>query len=117
MLPPADISAIGGLITASGVIGGGIGRHVGNKFRGRQERIHAQNDLLLNLTHAMTGKPADQWGPREPGLIEQMAVLNAKFDAHLADEKAKSAAAELVLQTAKTTAIKLAESAEHVPTS
>ena len=114
MLPPADLSAIGGLIAASGALGGGVGRYIGNHYRGRQERIHAQNDLLLNLTHAMTGKPADQWGPREPGLIEQMALLNAKFDAHVLTEKAKDTAAQLVLATAKNTAAQLTEAAEHV---
>ena len=100
MLPPADLSAIGGIITASAVVGGGVGRHVGRRITIHRDTKGAEATLLQNLTWALTGKPADQWGPREPGLIEQMATLRAQFDAHVVQEQARIAAAELVLKTA-----------------
>ena len=86
MLPPADLSAIGGIITASAVVGGGWADMLVSVSRSTAILKEAEATLLQNLTWALTGKPADQWGPREPGLIEQMATLRAQFDAHIVQE-------------------------------
>lgn len=122
-----DISAIAAIMVACAVFGGGIGRKWGTtkKQRAAQQVIEqAAETTVQQLTWAVAGKPKDQWGEREPGIIEQMSKLRDDFRQHVADdlrvmgefhtrlsvtETSASAAATALAQAAKDTADALAK--------
>lgn len=49
----------------------------------KRESEETEKETVKQLTWAVAGKPADQWGPREPGLIEQMTNLRKEFEGHV----------------------------------
>jgi uncharacterized membrane protein len=123
----ACIAAFATLTLAALAVGGVVGRTWGMTKKQRASNLaleQAAEQTVQQLTYAVAGKPKDQWGEREPGLIEQMAKLNADFRAHVADdirmmgesharlsatETSASSAALALAQTAKETAEALAK--------
>lgn len=80
------IMVLASVIMASGVIGAGITKLLSMTRKAKKMQMEidaAVKDTVKNLTYAVAGKPADQWGPAEPGLIAQMAELTALTHAHL----------------------------------
>ena len=90
----AAISA-NSLIAIAAVVGVCLtgGAAVGRRWGATRKHRDAANALqvaadstIQQLTWAVVGKPADQWGPHEPGLIEQMAALRGDFHNHVTDD-------------------------------
>jgi hypothetical protein len=82
----ADIGAISAFIVAALAIGAVIGRGTRNVLNQRALRRHDD----AQIKQAVVGKPKDDFGPAQPGLVEQMATLTLlanktaeKLDDHL----------------------------------
>jgi hypothetical protein len=122
----AAFAVFGGFLLT---VGAGIGRKWGSTKKQRAAQLlveKAAETTVQQLTYAVTGKPADQWGPREPGLIEQMAKSREDLRSHAAEdlkvasafherlravEVTSTAAAEALALGVRTTASALADRA------
>ena len=63
--------------TAALAVGGSVG-HVIGRWRRRQQDTRS---VLQGLVWAVGGKPADELGPRVPGLVDQVRELAAETGA------------------------------------
>ena len=107
-----DITAFAALMATCLAIGGVVGRKWGTTKKQRvvQQAVEqAAENLVQQLTWSMTGKPADQWGPREPGLIEQMAKMREDQRAHATEDLKVAAAFHERLRTVEITSTAAAE--------
>lgn len=99
-------------ISTALAIGGVLGRKWGATKKQRNAQLlveKASENTVQQLTYAITGKPADQWGPREPGLIEQMAKAREDQRAHVNEDLKVAAAFHERLRTVEITATAAAE--------
>jgi hypothetical protein len=85
-----EVGAFSGFVVAALAVGSVIGRSARDSFRERAQRQHEE----IQIKQAIVGKPADEFGPRIPGLVEQMITLahridkiESRFEGHLRNER------------------------------
>ena len=105
----AAVATAAGMVTigSGGVYLGRVGSLPGRRRRearekARREEVERQrkadeadahrDNVLLELTWAVTGKPATEWAPERRGLLASMIALDERLGSHIEDDRALAAA-------------------------
>ena len=64
-------------------VSGSVGAWIGHRLSRRRKAREIERDTIQSLVWAVGGKPATDFGPRVPGLVELVAALADKVEHHL----------------------------------